>query len=298
MGKKKNVLLGLAVVMGLTGPLNFIPSAVSAKSIKTITVEPKGNGENDWTPITNALKGGNVTVKLVPGKTYHIYGVLDCYSNTTLEATGAKIIEDKPGSCMVRQTRTRIEKKSLKGYSAVHDITVIGGTWVGTTKHAPDAKSKEGYKMGGNVMHFLHAKNITISNATLYNCYNAHLIEFTGVYNGKIENCTLGYHKNSSGKIKTGFYKGSDNNGCIQLDSCSGSFNNAHCLPYDGTPCKKIVISGNSMKYTTGIETAQRTKKDASYITIEKNKIRYRYKSYILKNVLHVKKKGNKVSKY
>lgn len=287
--------IGAIVVAIVVACTMIVPSSIAVAS-DSETVYPSGNkGTTDYNRITAALRGGNKTVKLVDGATYYICGTLDVYSNTVFDAGTAKIIQTKPGATMVRQDRNTLKKS--KGYNAIHDITLDGGTWVGTTKYRADAGSKEGFKMGANVMNFLHAKNITIKNATIYNVYNAHLIELTGVANSKIENCNLGMYK-TNGKWKTGFYKGSKNNGAIQLDACYSASNNPQGGYFDGTPCKNITISKNNIKYVSGIETAQKTKKKASNVIMKYNNIKYKHKPYILKNVVKAKKYKDKVSKY
>lgn len=301
MVKRKIFVLFTAAATALLMmlPMAFLTGETHAAEIQKsssgwTTISADGSPTQNGNALAHAVKGGNVKIRLEKGGVYKRYGSLHIKSNTTIEATGAKIIETKPGSALIYPDQTIINRSKNKGYRALHDVTINGGTWVGVKKPSPTAGSKEGYKIGCNVMTFIHGHDITIKNATIYNVYNAHVIEFIGVKNGKIQNCNIGRKKDGS----RGYYRGSANNGAIQLDSCSGSWNNANCKPYDGTPCRSIKIYNNRITYTTGIETAQRTKKKASYISIKNNRIRYHYKAYILKHVSHVTKSGNKTSRY
>lgn len=293
-----SLVTAAALAFAMMVPLTFFPmntaSAATTASKGYTTIPADGSALQNGAALRHALQGGNVKVRLEKGGVYKTNGSLRIKSNTVIDATGAKIIETKAGSALIYPAVDIINKSKNKGYRAMHDITIKGGTWVGVKKAAPGAKSKEGYKMGANAMTFIHGRDITIKNATIYNVYNAHVIEFIGVRNGKIINCNIG----CNAKGRRGYYHGSANNGAIQLDSCSGSWNNGNCRPFDGTPCRDITISGNRIVYTTGIETAQRTKKNASHIRIKNNTIRYHYKAYILKHVSHLKKSGNKTSRY
>ncbi|MGN1383276.1 MAG: hypothetical protein ACI4W2_10745 [Eubacterium sp.] len=303
MIKKK--ILGLFTAAVVTMAMSIIPlpafaaqTADSSSDVQMVT--PNTASEQSaygyYNAIYSAIGEGGHTVKFEPGHTYHISGMIRVPSNTTIDATGATIVEDKAGCTLLSQPDDRVNSSKIKGYNAVHDITIKGGTWVGTKKTRADAASKEGCKEGCNVVNFLHSKNITIKNATFYNCYNAHIIELTGCSNCKILNCSINLNENG----KAGFYKGSANNGAIQLDACTSAANNPRGKSFDGTACQNITISGCKIHYTTGIECAQTVKgnKLTRNVKITKNKIWYKYKPYITKHTSKITIKGNKTIKY
>lgn len=101
-------------------------------------------------------------------------------------------------------------------------------------------------------MNFIHAKNITIKNATIYNSLNAHLIEYCGVKNGSITGCTLGAYRTKNGKLKKGYASGAAYRGAVQLDFCGSAANNPLAGSFDGTVCRNIKITNNYFWNQTG----------------------------------------------
>ena len=80
-------------------------------------------------------------------------GQLRLNSNTYLEAEGAKIVEVQNGSRLLTQPYDRDGYKAKKGYGSIHDVTINGGTWVGTKKFADsNVNVKNGQKTGANVI--------------------------------------------------------------------------------------------------------------------------------------------------
>lgn len=268
-------------------------SAASASS-KVYEVKYEEGRTNYFNQITEAMGNGGRTVVLEPGHTYHLSGMIRIPSNTTLIAKNTVIIEDKRGSTMISQPDKYRNNSSIKKYNAVHDITINGGTWIGTKKYAIGAVKKLGYYAGCNVVNFLHSRNITIKNGTFYNSYNAHIIEFAGCKNCKIINCNIGQKANG----KKGFYKGAADNGAIQLDACTNASNNPQGKTFDGTACRNITIKNNNIYYVTGIECAQRTSKPTVNVKVKGNVIHYHYMPYITKHTKQFKKSGNKTIKY
>lgn len=282
---KKSTLL-LAAGLLLAG-LAALPAAAQAKNVqpagrarKTVTIRYKKGTKSYFNEIKAAIGKGGRTIRFQPGHTYHVLGMIRVPSNTTIIAKGAKIVEDKVGTTMLRQPDNRIENDKIHGYNAVKNITIDGGTWVGTKKCLPNAHKKEGWRDGADVVNFIHAKDITIKNATFYNVYNAHVIELTGCKNCKILNCRINVKPNG----KPGFYKGYFNNGGIQLDACYSSNNNPHAARFDSTACRDILIQGNIIRYTVGIECAQETTKDTKNIQVTGNTIYYHYMPCITKH--------------
>lgn len=264
-----------------------------AKTSKTIEISPSGDktGNRDFGQINYYTRQGGYRVKLNPG-TYYINGMLRLNSNTYLDAGSAVIYETQNGAKMVTQPddRTSIDGAKMHGYSAVHDITVNGGTWFGSKKYRVGAMVKNGQKNGPNVMNFLHATNITIKNATICNSLNAHLIELCGVKNGVISGCTLGAYRTSKGKLKKDYYEGAAYRGAIQLDYCGSAANNPVAGAFDGTACRNIKITGNYFWHKTGVQAAPATRS----VSLSKNTFRCNTPY----TGIHYKTSKNKTVKY
>lgn len=224
-----------------------------------------------------------VTVNLVPGATYYIDVYIKLYDNVTVNANGATIKQVTKGKGVFinalykNSTDNKGAKKKLGGYKRCSNITVNGGTYITTGKKSPTVGwSKNGWPGGYSTFLFMHGQNIKISNVTIENNYNGHFIEFAGIKNSSIENCTF-----------QGSYVGDSGNEVIQLDtnysiSCSPSGS-----PWDGTCCKNIIVSGcnfNVPKMPKGIGTNNNCKKRSSNITVTNNSFKVKkYAAYFCK---------------
>jgi polygalacturonase len=288
------ITAGILCVTLLAAPA-ALPSSQAHAEQKVYIIKYDSAVKNYFNRFTEAVNSGADVIKFEPGHTYRLDGMFRVPSNTTLDATGAEIVQEMAGGQMIGQPDDRRGKSSLRGYSAVHDITIKGGVWVGTKKYKPGATKKEGYRNGGDVINFIHSRNITLEDMTIYNCYNAHIIEFTGCKNCVIKNCNINIKPNG----KPGFYRGSANNGAIQLDACfkKGS-GNKNVKPFDGTVCQNIKILNNKIHYTTGIECAQQTSKKTKNVLVKGNTIAYHYKPYIHRFTKGFKAKHNKLKRY
>ena len=191
---KNRFLKTAAVIFSMMMAVTTIPTVrveAAPHDLKSVFLPPTGKDtSSDFNEIEPYVTKGGYRIKL--RGTYYLNGMLRVASNTYIDATDATIICTKAGSKMVSQQEYDKSKgKSSQGrYNAVHDVTIDGGTWVGTKKFGSNSMVKDGQKTGPNVFNFIHAKNITIENATIYNVPNAHLIEFCGVKNGVVQNCT------------------------------------------------------------------------------------------------------------
>lgn len=307
----KNGFLKTAAVI-LSAAFTFTAVvAVNAQAqphdLEEVFVPPSGRQTNtDFNMIEPYATEGGYRIKL--SGTYYLNGMLRLASNTYIDATDATIICTKDGSKMVTQEdyydtdiyqQSESEaKKALGGYNAVHDITIDGGTWVGTKNFSSNSMVKNGQKTGPNVFNFIHAKNITIRNATIINVPNAHLIEFCGVKNGRIENCTLGCYKDEDGKMIKGYTTGDKKRAAIQLDACDSAANNRVAWPYDHTVCNNITIKNNYIWFYTGIQASEHSKKKTTNVKVTGNKFRCKKQFGWLGNTKKFKKSGNKTIKY
>lgn len=289
-------------ISGFTVPQAAAPVTAEAapKTKETVVVEPSGDksGSADWHSICGYAEAGGYHIKLKAG-TYYINGQIRVNSNTYLEATGAKIVEVQNGSRMICQPYDRSGYKAEKGFGSIHDITIDGGVWAGTKKLADsNVNVKNGQKTGTNVINFWHAKNITIKNLSVYNVYNAHIIELCGVKNAVIENCNIGCAK-VDGKMKKGFSTGDQSRGAIQLDFCSQS-GNRNSQPFDNTTCQNVTIKNNYIWHSTAIQIANDSPGYTKNVNVTGNTLRCRNKwiKGRQSKVTGFKDSKNKVVKY
>ena len=199
----------------------------------------------------------------VPAGIYYISGSLHIHSNTTLNLNKKAVIMRTDSalntSNMLKNTDFKNKCKPYKGYTLSHDIIVNGGTWNGGNINK--AKSSK------NLLYFAHAKNVTISNTTIMNCYGSHAIEFAGVKDSAIRGCTI------KGFRYTPDYFTSE---AIELDICYKDKDGEWAPSYtvDKTTCKNIVIEKNVIKdYPRGVGS-HHVLKGAEYknIVIRNNK--------------------------
>lgn len=228
------------------------------------------SSEDDYTVIMRCLRtnGNNGTViTLQPGK-YKIDRVLHIFDNTQIHAKGATITQTTPGKGLLINARylNSYYGNGVGKYNNCKNITVEGGTWVGTYK--PDkskTKKSNGFYVGYSSFLFTHGQNITIKNANFKHNYNGHFIEFAGIKNGKVINCNM--------NVKGSKYVGEENNEAIQIDNTYAKSNSPGGKPWDDTPCKKIVIDKCKIKYARGIGTNRVGKRFFENITITNCKI-------------------------
>ena len=276
-----------------------VKAEAAPHDLKNVFLPPTGKDTgSDFNEIEPYVTRGGYRIKL--RGTYYLNGMLRLASNTYIDAKGATIICTKAGSKMASQQEydKAKGKSSQGGYNAVRDITIDGGTWVGTKKFGSDSMVKNGQKTGPNVFNFIHAKNITIKNATIYNVPNAHLIEFCGVKNGVVQNCTLGCYKDAAGKLIKGYTSGDKKRAAIQLDACDSAENNPLAWPYDNTVCSGVQIKNNYVWFYTGVQAAEMSKRKTSDVKVTGNKFKCKNQFGWLGNTKKFKKSGNKSIKY
>lgn len=170
----------------------------------------------------------------VPDGTYYLNKPLYIQSNTTLQLSKNAVIKrNKTGlnKNMLRSTDANHSSSKVGGYQLAHDITITGGTW--------DGGDIQNAKSSSNLIYIGHSRNITISNATIKNCFSAHAIEYASVKDSAIRNCTItGFRYNS--KLTT--------SEAIQIDICYSSEEEGEWAPgfkEDKTRSKNIIIENN-----------------------------------------------------
>ncbi len=206
----------------------------------------------------------DMTVINIPDGTYYLDDTLFIHSNTTLQLSPNAVIYRMTAEydgALLLNTDWEYYANSVGGYDLSHDITITGGTWDGGDLEEADAV--------GDLIYIGHARNITIQNATIKNCYGSHAIEYAGVKDSAIRNCTI-----------TGFRYRPDKftAEAIQLDVCykdgSGIWTPGFIL--DKTTCKNIVIEKNTIiDYPRGIGVHHTLKGyEVSNLTIRNNTIK------------------------
>lgn len=209
----------------------YINTPVTANALTSTTVSPSGDktGLTDFIALRNALANYD-TINLVNGGQYYIggkgKGALDVDSNTTINATGATIKQVNPGKGILKTS----EKATAGGYNAMKNVTINGGTWIGSTEKGATI----------SLMKFFHSDGITIKDINAKDIYSGHLLEFAGCKNVKVTGSTFG-----------GSCPGSNGrNEAIELDNCSkGCLGLPAGSPFDNTACQNITFENNTVTF-------------------------------------------------
>ena len=166
----------------------------------------------------------HLTVK-IPAGTYSLDKTLYVYSNTT-------VLVDENATFVLTSDKYKVMLSSYNyqydkgGYEHIQNVEIDGGTW-------------DGNGISGEMIRFIHGKNITVKNVTIQNVSGgAHQITFAGVQNGLIENCHLGDFKGKYSAVKE----------AIHLDVVHSKSLVPGTVTYDDTPNENIVIRGNTIE--------------------------------------------------
>lgn len=255
----KKLITGCFLVLTI---LLFGQTAKAATSVTveetSVTVEPSGDksGLTDYIALRDAIKEYD-TINLVDGGQYYLggkgKGAINIDDNTTINATGATIRQMNTGKGIFKTTSEAADKA---GYSALKNVKIEGGTWIGSTKKC------KGYSL----FKFFHGQNLVIENATFKDNYNGHLLEFAGCKDVIVRNCYFG-----------GTYKGEATNEAVQFDNCTkGCLQMDSEEQYDNIPCKNILFENNTVVFARTVgshHTSGYKGKFMSNITIRNNKL-------------------------
>lgn len=274
MKKQWLALLFAATVLVTVKPMKaqaaeVVSKKTTAKGVKVYVIKPD-NKKNDYQVIRDCLQSNGdkgVEITLQKGK-YQTDKVWRLYNNTKINAKGATITQKAKGKgIFINRRYLNSDLGTGKGgYTSCSNITIDGGTWVGTSE--PDktkTKKSNGYYVGYSTFLFMHGKNITVKNCSFKNNYNGHFVEFAGISNGKIINCNM--------NVTGSKYVGESANEAIQLDNTFKKSNSPVGNPWDDTPCVNITVSGCKIKFARGIGTNRVGNKFFKNIKIENNTI-------------------------
>ncbi|MFJ8855230.1 right-handed parallel beta-helix repeat-containing protein [Streptomyces sp. NPDC102437] len=176
-----------------------------------------------------AHTAGGGTVVIPAGRTYGVGTFLVVYDNTTIYAYGATLRAIGTGAGLLRNF---LSSETFAGYSGHSHITVLGGTWDG---NAADGASGTVTAVT-DVLNFIHARDITIRDATVTNTSSAHALEFNAVDGGRAINCRFLGFKDTSPEQNRGTSE------AIQLDMAKAG--SSSIGDFDNTPAKNILVQG------------------------------------------------------
>lgn len=196
--------------------------------------------------LNRAIGSESVITIYIPAGTYYVDKALRIYSNTHIilhdDAT-IRRMDSAVDDMLIHNVDSNGKMNAIGGYDMSSNITLEGGTWDGgDTSHATK---------GTNVIRFDHAENITVKNAIIKNTYDCHIVEFVGVKNGLIDNCTFKGFRYKKGKEKD-YTQARE---AIQLESAWTSNEKdltdmdaawAKGSVIDGTSCQQVTVSNNT----------------------------------------------------
>lgn len=214
----------------------------------------KDNGENEYTKVV-----------FPSGGTWKINMELWVYSNTIIEATGARIERTYENSAtnttvmLVNKAKDADSTNTISGYGVSKNIYLIGGTWSGG-----DLSKAAG---GATNVCFVHAQNVNIIDASFDTAYGGHLMEVNAVKDVLIQGCSFDNYKPLSGTDSM----------ALQIDiahDCKGQYASVYehnqCKDHasiptgylaDETVCENVRVLSNSFgtktasygKFTAGV---------------------------------------------
>ena len=182
----------------------------------------------------NASSSKPVTVKIPAGE-YMISGCIHIFSNTTLDLTAGVTIKYADDSTNFQNMllfgtnssyngyRDYNNSEACKGYNGFENISVRGGTWVGSDNNE------------SVLFRIAHARNVVFDGVEFVGGGGLHQIELAAVDGLVVKNCTF---RNFVGKYEDG-----KKMEALQLDiPCSTNTFKDYYL--DGTVLKNVLITG------------------------------------------------------
>lgn len=247
----------------LSLPCLFVPSSAYAENL----VVTQGEYEQFWFDNPSNTRGliqkrldeakkasGTITVEVKKG-TYELKDALQIRSNTHLILDDGVVLRrtNLSKGLIYNHGRTSDNKswKTARGYSLTKNIVIEGK---GSVLIDGGDTSKCGPNDTSDLMRFDHADGVTVKGLTFRNVYGGHHLEFVGVKNGTISNCSFSGFRRLAGHENDRDY----GREAVQLDSCwadgtegirdvttaSGLSEWAGGTYLDGTNCQNCTVSG------------------------------------------------------
>ncbi len=224
--------LYITIVVILLG-IFVLPTDVQAKAqtVKKVTVNLTGVesvGKTIQAALDQALEdqsGATLYEITLPKGTYELDTLLKVFSYTTIKMDGCTLVRDVDKSML----RIGYEDTHYKGYSGIHDVTIIGGCFDG---------NGDDLNCDVSLIRMGHGANLTFKNVTFKDAYKKHHMEFAACKNVLLENCTF-----------TGFYTNkkdvtnSANNEAVQFDVMHVEEHFPKYPVFDDTPCMNITVN-------------------------------------------------------
>lgn len=196
------------------------------------TVKPQASASATTAAIEKyASSNKSTTVNLVSGQTYYIDRAIRLGSNTTINATGATIIQVSSNKGSISQ------RKDMLG--GIQNVTINGGTW-----------KNMGGGSGITVMRFSHASNVQVRNLAVYDNYRSHAVEFIACSYSSVSYCTL---KAKGTKYSTSVEEQ------VQIDVASPATapgvlsESGNRSLVSGQTCSNITVTGCNIRGSRGI---------------------------------------------
>lgn len=124
----------------------------------------------------------------VEGGVYTLEHGLRIYSNTYLSLDNVTLTRDKSSEInLIRIGDNDSKSDGVTGYDAYRHITINGGVF-------------DGAGTANTMVKFAHASDISLTNATLKNTYNGHILEAAGVDGMTVKNCVFQNQKLAADK--------------------------------------------------------------------------------------------------
>ncbi len=251
---KKRFLIGMPALLVLS--MLWLSSNIFAKTVSVASYGADGSdAESDHLAFQKALdepvSATDPLVVEVPAGNYYFDRTIFIHSYTTLKLEdGASLIRSQEGMNrnLIRNADSSNQSDTIGGYNLSTNITITCDTPGGALLDGGSGFTAS--NKGANLVNIGHARNVSISNLNLKRCYGGHLIEFAGVKDSVISNCSF------SEFTRQTHMQDKNNSEAVQLDICYNAGDDKWTAAFlsDGTPCSNIVISGNSFtNYARGV---------------------------------------------
>ncbi len=243
--KKKLMTMVVMFLMGLfVLPSNTVANAQTVNQITVDLTGVESVGKTIQAALDQALEdqsGATLYEITLPKGTYELDTLLKVFSYTTIKMDGCTLVRDVDKSML----RIGYEDTNYKGYSGIHDVTIIGGCFDG---------NGDDLNCDVSMVRLGHGANLTFRNVTFKDAFKAHHMEFAACKDVLIENCTFtGFHTNKSDVTN------SANNEALQFDVMHTAEHFPKYPVFDDTPCKNITVTGctfNNLQRGVGVHSA------------------------------------------